>query len=158
MHALLMREGARDFRSGQSFDDTVYFDEAVDIHHVFPRIWCERNGIKRDRYDTIVNKTPLTGRTNRIIGGNAPSRYLASLREAGAISDQALDDHLRSHLAEPSCLRTDDFNCFYATRRDRLLGLIEIAIGRQTYRGANADEPIGAVVEDDAENAALAAD
>jgi hypothetical protein len=54
VHALLMREGARDFRSGQSFDDSVYFDEAVDIHHVFPRVWCEKSGIPRSRYDTIV--------------------------------------------------------------------------------------------------------
>ena len=36
VHALLMRCGAEDFRSGQPFDQTVFFDENVDIHHVFP--------------------------------------------------------------------------------------------------------------------------
>jgi len=34
LQALLMREGARDFRSGQAFDQTVFFDESVDIHHI----------------------------------------------------------------------------------------------------------------------------
>jgi hypothetical protein len=35
VHALLMREGARDFRSGKKFDVTVFFDEAVDMLHSF---------------------------------------------------------------------------------------------------------------------------
>ena len=158
VHALLMRAGARDFRSGQSFDDTVYFDESVDIHHIFPRAWCERKEIKRERYDTIVNKTPLTGRTNRIIGGNAPSRYLSALRDAGAISDQALDDHLRSHAAEPTLLRADDFNQFYAARREQLLRLIETVIEQRTYRGEDVDEPVGEVVSEDVEPEAIAAE
>ena len=31
------RQGACDFRSGQAFDQIVFFDEAVDIHHIFPK-------------------------------------------------------------------------------------------------------------------------
>ncbi|MEW2622629.1 hypothetical protein [Streptomyces sp. NPDC048106] len=23
----------------------VYFDEAMDIHHIFPQAWCQKNGI-----------------------------------------------------------------------------------------------------------------
>ena len=37
VNALLMKEGARDFRSGQQFDHTVFFGENVDIHHIFPQ-------------------------------------------------------------------------------------------------------------------------
>jgi hypothetical protein len=59
LHALLMEKGAKDFRSGQPFNQASYFEESVDIHHVFPRAWCERAKIKADRYDTIINKTPL---------------------------------------------------------------------------------------------------
>ena len=33
VHALLMHKQARDFLSGQSYNQTSYFDEAVDIHH-----------------------------------------------------------------------------------------------------------------------------
>ena len=40
MNALLMKEGAKDFRSGQKFDHTVFFGENVDIHHIFPQDWC----------------------------------------------------------------------------------------------------------------------
>src|SRR6202158_4270042 len=46
VNALLMKEGAQDFRSGQKFDHTVFFGENVDIHHVFPQDWCKKHGIK----------------------------------------------------------------------------------------------------------------
>lgn len=72
---------AQDFRSGQKFDDTVFFGENVDIHHIFPRDWRKNNNIKAEVYDSIINKTPLSYRTNRIIGGVAPSLYLSKLEK-----------------------------------------------------------------------------
>lgn len=81
MNALLMKEGAQDFRSGQKFDHAVFFGENVDIHHIFPQDWCKRNSIKPAVFDSIINKTPLSYRTNRIVGGVAPSRYLAALEK-----------------------------------------------------------------------------
>ena len=141
VHALLMKEGARDFRSGQPFDDTIYWDENVDIHHVFPRRWCEHHDVARERYDTIINKTPLTGRTNKIIGGNAPSEYLVRLEGAGSIDGNALDAHLASHVIEPDLLRSDDFDAFYAARRDALIALIERVMGKTVFRGEAVDEP-----------------
>ncbi|TIV12675.1 MAG: hypothetical protein E5W02_18750, partial [Mesorhizobium sp.] len=77
VNALLMKEGAEDFRSGQGFDHTVFFGENVDIHHIFPQAWCKARNISKDVFDSIINKTPLSYRTNRIIGGDAPSTYLA---------------------------------------------------------------------------------
>ena len=68
MNALLMKDGAQDFRSGQRFDHTVFFGENVDIHHIFPQDWCKSKGII-----VIINKTPLSYRTNRIIGGEGGS-------------------------------------------------------------------------------------
>jgi len=67
VNALLMHEGAKDFRTGQQFHHTIFFDENVDIHHIFPPDWCKKQGIPRERYDSIINKTPLSARTNRII-------------------------------------------------------------------------------------------
>ena len=81
VNALLMKDGAQDFRSGQKFDHTVFFGENVDIHHIFPQDWCKKNGIKPNVFDSIINKTPLSYRTNRIIGGVAPSEYLAKLEK-----------------------------------------------------------------------------
>lgn len=150
VNALLMRAGAQDFRSGQNFDDTVFFDESVDIHHVFPKDWCAKQKIPPSVYDSIINKTPLTARTNRIIGGAAPSAYLAKLEvgssDAPALSTHLLDGHLRSHLIEPELLRADSFAAFIAAREQGLLALIEKATGQSVYRG-----DIRAEREEDAE-------
>ena len=105
VNALLMNEGAQDFRSGQKFDQTVFFGESVDIHHVFPQKWCKDSGLKATIYDSIINKTPLSSRTNRIIGGEAPSEYLAKLEKGSqatpSISSARLDTFLQSHLIDP---------------------------------------------------------
>ena len=130
-----MKEGAQDFRSGQKFDHTVFFGENVDIHHIFPQDWCKKQGIKPAVYDSIINKTPLSFRTNRIIGGVAPSEYLAKLakgdKQTPAIERERLDDYLRSHLIDPAFLRSDNFEAFMADRQKRLLLLIEQATGKR---------------------------
>lgn len=144
VNALLMKEGAQDFRSGQKFDNIVFFGEAVDIHHIFPKAWCKEKGIKPHVYDSIINKTPLSFRTNRIIGGDAPSKYLARL-EAGdkqtpSIEKDRLDTYLRSHLINPELLRSDSFDAFMADRQTQLLGLIEKVIGKAAYHGDVVEE------------------
>jgi hypothetical protein len=78
-----MAEGAIDFRSGQPFGQTVFFDEYVDIHHIFPQDWCKKQKIEPRVFDTVINKTPLSYKTNRILGGVAPSVYLARLEAGG---------------------------------------------------------------------------
>lgn len=144
VNALLMKEGAQDFRSGQKFDHTVFFGENVDIHHIFPKEWCKRQGIKSEVFDSIINKTPLSYRTNRMIGGVAPSEYLAKLEEGNkdtpAIASERLDVYLQSHLIAPDLLRTDTFEDFMEDRQRRLLNLIEKAMGKDAYRGNIPEE------------------
>ncbi|MDO9050658.1 MAG: DUF262 domain-containing protein [Methylotenera sp.] len=151
MNALLMKEGAQDFRSGQKFDHTVFFGENVDIHHIFPQDWCKKQEIKPVVFDSIINKTPLSFRTNRIIGGVAPSEYLAKLEKGDAqtpaIAPQNLDNYLRSHLIDPVILRSNDFNAFMIDRQKRLLGLIEHATGKAAYTGELPDEGVDVETE-----------
>lgn len=138
VHALLMRCGAEDFRSGQPFDQTVFFDENVDIHHVFPEAWCKQQGIKPEVYNSIVNKTPLSARTNRIIGGVAPSAYLARLEKGGERHPPIAADRLRailqSHEIGAALVQVDRFDAFFDDRRERLLKLIETAMGKPSVR------------------------
>ncbi len=67
LHALIIqRGGARDWRTGAEVEEQSYFDESIDIHHVFPRAWCDKRGILvRRLYNSIVNKTALSASTNR---------------------------------------------------------------------------------------------
>jgi hypothetical protein len=150
IHALLMREGAKDFRSGQGYDLAVFFDEGVDIHHIFPRAWCDTQKIDVKIYDTVINKTPLSYRTNRIIGGVAPSKYLAKLElgkknadgqiEHPPIASDLLDTYLTSHCISPTLLRADDFESFMTERRKALLTLIGNATGHSIDVAAETPE------------------
>lgn len=153
MNALLMKESAQDFRSGQKFDHTVFFGENVDIHHIFPQDWCKKQGIKPAIFDSIINKTPLSFRTNRIIGGVAPSEYLAKLekgdKQTPAIERDRLNVYLRSHLIDPEIIRSDDFETFMADRQKRLLGLIEMATGKAVYAGEAQEEGVDVDVDAD---------
>ena len=139
VNALLMKEGARDFRSGQQFDHTVFFGENVDIHHIFPQNWCKSHRIEPAVYDSIINKTPLSYRTNRIVGGGAPSDYLSKLEKGSGttppIPRDRLNGYLMSHLIDPDLLRADSFDAFLANRQRRLLHLIEHATGKAAYEG-----------------------
>jgi hypothetical protein len=159
MNALLMKEGAQDFRSGQKFDHTVFFGENVDIHHIFPQDWCKTQGIKPAVFDSIINKTPLSYRTNRIIGGVAPSEYLAKLESGNSstppITREKLDTYLQSHLIDPALLRADKFEAFMEDRQKRLLGLIEQAMGKAAYSGNIPEEGEDDEAVEDAPEASL---
>lgn len=153
IHALLMAEGAIDFRSGQPFGQTVFFDEYVDIHHIFPQDWCKKEKIEPKVFDTVINKTPLSYKTNRILGGVAPSVYLERLQTGGKdtppIARDALDEYLASHAMDPTLLRADDFAGFMADRESRLLAMISRATGHAITRSDAAPEEGEDVPQDD---------
>jgi hypothetical protein len=144
VNALLMKEGVQDLRSGQKFDQMVFFGENVDIHHIFPQKWCKDHQIPQAVYDSIINKTPLSAETNRILGGVAPQKYLAQLElksgYAPAAARERLDSFLVTHLIDPELLRSDDFPKFMQARQAKLITLIESAMGKPAYAGHAAEE------------------
>ena len=130
LYALLLRRGACDWMTGEESSVQSYFDESIDIHHIFPQKWCGEHGIEPARCDSIVNKTPLTARTNRSIGGRAPSEYLEQI-SAGDVPREKLDGYMRSHLIDPAHLWADDFDQFFEARQSTLLEAIRTVMGKQ---------------------------
>ena len=139
MHALLMAEGCRDFVTGKPVEIMTFHAARIDIHHVFPKKWCDDRGIPWRTYNSIVNKTALSAESNRSIGGRAPSDYLARIERDTGQSREGLDAILRSHLIEPDLLRTDDFDGFLAMRRTAL-GDLAARVVEHVVRGAPEEE------------------
>ena len=85
LYALQMMNGASDWRSDVQLSLATYNNENIDIHHVFPVAWCRsterKPAIPSHLYDSVINKTPLSAATNRIIGGRGPAVYLKRLQE-----------------------------------------------------------------------------
>lgn len=128
--ALLMKHGGKDFVGGTPIDLNTYFNNAVDIHHIFPRAWCEANKLPREKWNSVVNKAPLAAGTNRFISGDAPSLYLSRIQKNKQVSSESLDEFLISHVIPVAELRADDFDNFIRRRAAALLGLIENATGK----------------------------
>jgi hypothetical protein len=140
LYALQMKRGGRDFRTGNPIDVHAYFDDAIDIHHVFPQKWCSSNDVARGIADSVVNKTAIDAHTNRRIGGAAPSSYLNRIETQEGIEGAELDAILRSHDIDPIALRQDDFPAFFNHRFERLLKQIEEAMGKPVNRTADRSE------------------
>jgi hypothetical protein len=153
LSTLLIRDGGLDFRTGYPIDLQTYFDEKIDIHHIFPQAWCKASGIDAKRCDSVVNKTPISAKTNRMIGGNAPSGYLPRVQKNASIDTDRMDEILRSHLIEPGLLRADDFDGFFQDRSQALLGRIEGAMGKPIARGIIEAEEAGGPADDEPEEA-----
>ena len=140
LYALLIKDGVLDFRTGEEITLQMYFDDKIDIHHMFPQKYCKENGIDPKRCDCVINKTAISAKTNRIIGGNAPSVYLERLKKHSGINDNRMDETLRSHAIEPDTLRFNNFEEFFRKREAALLDRIEKAMGKPVSRDVSPFE------------------
>ncbi len=154
LNVLVLREGAQDFFWKGRIQELDEEELALDIHHIFPQHWCEQNSIKRAVFNTIVNKTPISYKANRMIGGHAPSKYLGKLQghKQVQLADAAMDEILKTHYVDPVALRADDFHRFYAARKTALLSLIEAAMGKRGVSASSLDTSEGDDIEADEED------
>ena len=134
LYALLMHDGGADFRTGEPIAAQTVFDDEIDIHHIFPKRWCEKAEIEPGTYNSIINRTAISARTNRQIGGRAPSKYLPALERVADIDPARMDEILASHCIAPDHVRTNRFWDFYAARAEALLQRIEVATGKKIAR------------------------
>ncbi len=143
MMALLMQVGSADFINGDCIELTTFFDQAVDIHHIFPRSHCQKQGYPRQKWNSVINKAPITSRTNRILGGNAPSHYLTKIESSHGVDAVRLDEILGTHLIDSTLLRADKFDLFIRARARQLLDMVERATGKAVV-GRDAEDVVAA--------------
>lgn len=134
VYAILMDDNTKDWLTATKIDFSTYFSDSIDIHHIFPVSWCEKNHIPRDLFDSIINKTPLSGRTNRIVSGDAPSKYLGRIKKYAGVSDKEFKQILESHVLSPEYMYKDDFWGFINDRKEKILQRIEKAMGKDIPR------------------------
>ena len=129
-----MKSGAVDWRTAQSLTLSTWHNENIDIHHIFPKGWCQNTAspkIPPSVFDSIINKTPISAKTNKIIGANAPSRYLPRLQK----ENNELNHALETHWLDPELLDTDKFAECFVQRGEAMLDLIGRAMGKPITGG-----------------------
>lgn len=124
--ALIFQHGARDFIMGSN----VNFAESVEVHHIFPKKYCEAQGFPKSKYDSIANKTLILKGTNRIIGGDPPSFYLGTIERKTGLSSTEVDAILERHFIDAALCRADNFDAFFADRANKIFDAIENLTGR----------------------------
>lgn len=135
--ALILKNFAKDFVSGDTINFLSYKTNNIDLYQIFPQTYCEKNNLNKRKWNSIINKTPLSYKTATKIGGNAPSKYLELLEQNISMGD--LINCLHSHLIEPADLYNDDFNSFIANRAGFLLDAVENVTGKK-ISGRHSEE------------------
>ena len=130
VYALLMEADCLDWIKHQPMNMASFFNYKIDIHHIFPKDWCGKNGIDHNRQESIVNKTAISYDTNRIIGGKSPAEYVKVLEKRAGVEGADLDKVLTTHFLDASALREADFDLFFSHRREALITLISKAMGK----------------------------
>ena len=138
IHALLLKRGATDWMTDVDISVATFEEQNIDVHHIFPRSWCENRSaqllgtkVPRRVYNSTINKTPLSARTNRMLGGRAPSRYIPSLQERFEDVETAIG----RHGIDVDTLKSDDFASFFVERGKALMHLISDAMGKELPDG-----------------------
>lgn len=136
IYVLLQRQGSRDFFWKARMVDLDRDDCKIDIHHIFPRDWCETQGIAPKVFNSIINKTPISYKANRMIGGKAPSKYLDQIQSHPQvqISTTEQNEILKTHLIDPALLRSDSFASFFTSRKLALLDIVSAAMGKSVVQ------------------------
>lgn len=135
--ALLYKAGCKDFVGGYTMDLAHFLNEVPDIHHIFPKTYCEKTfdlrKVPEMHWNSIVNKTPISYQTNRSIGGAAPSKYVAKLLKADpdSLTHDKLMENLASHGIDTTALCADDYPTYFIARAKHILNLIETAMDKK---------------------------
>ena len=128
--ALVYRESCRDFMKGTTMDIVKSMDESPDIHHIFPEAYCIKQGYRKEKWNSIINKTPLLPESNRQIGGEAPSKYSKKILKAAQIDEIQLKNRVESHLVNYNAFINDDFDTYFIDRAKAIMSVIEDAMGK----------------------------
>ena len=134
LFALLMARGARDWRTGKTFDVETVAELRPRFHTVFPPVYLQRMGVDAQASESVLNRTPMGRRTDVVIENNEPRRYLPRLQSKSLLDDADFDAVIEGHEMHPQYLLTSNWEAFEADRRNRFVGMIEYAMDKPVIR------------------------
>ena len=128
--ALVYREKCCDFGQGTTMEIVKSMEAAPDIHHIFPEAYCIGKQYPKEKWNSIINKTPLLYSTNRQIGGTAPSVYTQRFIKKQEIDMEEWKRRVVSHHVDFDAFISDNFDDYFIARAKALLKVIEAAMGK----------------------------
>lgn len=139
IYALIMGRGARDWRTGQTFDQESFEELGASFGRIFPRGW----DVDPVLAESVLNHTPMGRRTEVMLSEASPARYLGRVQNKSLMEDAEFDAMLASHLLDPELLHQARATEFLTDRRRRLLAMVEEAMGVQAERDVDESDLAG---------------
>lgn len=143
IYALLMARGAEDWRTGEKFNRKTVEGLRPGFYAIFPLSWCRRNGVDKVLAESVLNRTPMGKRTEVVIEGNSPARYLPRVQSKSIMEDPEFDQVLASHDLDPELLHAAKAEEFFIDRRERFVGIVEHALGKSVIRDVDEEDLAG---------------
>ena len=154
---LIIKNGCRDFGNGKIIKDLIQEENQdksaeIEIHHIFPKDYCKKK-YSESLWDSVLNKTPISKKTNDLLGNRRPSDYLEKIsvnnfeeisskskkkklhkiNAENLVNQSDLEQHLKSHLISPEDLYNDDFDNFISNRRKAFLNAVAQVTGKKIF-------------------------
>lgn len=140
LYSLLMARGARDWRTGEEFTAENVAQLQPSFRPVFPRPFLDTIEADPQLAESVLNRTPMGRRTEVVIEGNEPKRYLPRLQSKSLLDDDEFDAMIAGHEMDPDLLMVSNWSAFVEDRRQRFIGMIEYAMDRPAVRDIDSLE------------------
>ncbi|MBY0346363.1 MAG: DUF262 domain-containing protein [Neisseriaceae bacterium] len=99
-----------------------------DIHHLFPKDYLSKNGLKQNQYNQVANYVYMQSEANIKIGNKPPKEYFEIIYKqiltnnplvSGLANEQALLDNLKMNCVPPEIVNmtVSDYEIFLKSRR-----------------------------------------
>jgi hypothetical protein len=130
--ALTVAAGAKDFHTGQRLTPSLYVQQKVNSHHLYPKARLadadSKTGIDAGGFSSelILNRALIDAQTNRRIGAKRPEGYVEEIRDEGT----DVDDIFESHLIDVKSLEGADYPTFLQSRLSLVAAEIEALTGK----------------------------
>ncbi|AZA13387.1 DUF262 domain-containing protein [Corynebacterium choanae] len=141
--ALIMGRGAKEWRYNEAINARNFHTMEIGFQHIFPTAYCFNHGIDEVLSTSVLNRTPMSAKTDTLIGETAPQRYLPRLQGKSLLDDAEFDEVLSGHLLDPKLLFAQDAQAFFIDRRKRLLKMVQEAMGREAIRDVDEQDLTG---------------
>lgn len=134
IYAFLMSRGARDWRTSAPFDRWTFRDLNPTYAQIFPEQWCREHGVAPNLAGGVLNRTPMGKRTEVVLDGFSPARYLPRVQSKSLMEDDEFDAVLSTHHLDSELLHSGQAQEFLEDRAERLVRLISQAMGKDVIR------------------------
>ncbi|MFJ9771751.1 DUF262 domain-containing protein [Kitasatospora sp. NPDC101157] len=138
--SLLVKGGAKDFRSAQAVSNVRPSEAKLEAVQVFPKLWLQR-GSNEPSADLILNRVMVDGDTRRAIRGRPIHEYVETQDEAAR---KRLLETLESHLVNVEDgygFRSADYADFLQERLSLVLEAVEGVTGQAVVLDSEVGEP-----------------